>query len=276
MPTNISDFIAQAQKSGFSRPNFFEVVVGFPQKLGGAGSNGRLVTFFCKNASLPAYNILSSRITEEFMPYEAPYGAMLEDVQLEFYVDESYIVRDLFAKWANLVYDQKTAKLGYQDDYKGNIIISQLNRNLVPTYFVNLTTAFPRNISPITLDRSQNDAVTTMTVTFSYKYLETEGTAPSLNPLTQELGQGMFSGQIGSTISSLIGGQSAVTKDVFSGLNDLGKTYVSLSRAMNILSPADQSSVRAGDFTGILADTRTNINPWSNLQIQNYRATRVS
>jgi len=275
MPTNISDFIAQAQKSGFSRPNFFEVVVGFPQSLSGAGSNGRLITFFCKTAALPSYNILSTRIIEEYMPYEAPYGAMLEDVQLEFYVDENYIVRDLFAAWANMVYSQKNATVGYQDEYKGEIIISQLNRNLVPTYSVKLMTAYPKQVSPIAFDRSQNDTVSTMTVTFAYKYLETEGNSAS-SPLTQELGQGMFSGQIGSTISSLIGGQSTVTKDVFGGLNDLNKTYVSLSRAMDILSPTDQASVRASDFAGILADTRTQINPWSGIQIQNYRATRVS
>jgi hypothetical protein len=212
------------------------------------------------------------------MPYEAPFGAQLEDVQLEFYVDEAYIVKDLFVKWSNLVYNQKNATLGYMDEYAGNIIISQLNRNLVPTYSVNLLMAFPKSISPIILDRSATDTISTMTVTFSYKYIEAQGNEPSLqNTLTQQLGQGIFEGQIGSTISSLISGQSGVTKDVFTGLNSLGKSYVSLSKAMGVLSPTDQAGVRASDLSGILADTRTSINPWAGTTSpQYYKAVRTS
>lgn len=272
---SISEFIAEVYKRGVSRPNFFEVIVIPP---GGAQGNARLLTFFCRATSIPNLALLTSSITENYIPFEAPYGAQFSGISLDFYLDSSLVVRKLFETWQNAVYNHQSRTVNYFEQYAGRIIISAQDKNYQPVFSLQLEGVFPTEIAPVAYDRSANDQVATQLVNFAFKEYSSESsdTPNSLNPLTQSLMGGMVSGNLATTINTLVGSQSAVTKDVFSSLQDIGRTYVSLTGGMNALSPADQASIRTSDFGGILADTRSQINPWSNLKIASYSATKVS
>jgi|PlaIllAssembly_1097288.scaffolds.fasta_scaffold00451_8 hypothetical protein len=271
----IKDFIAAVNKSGTTKPNFFEVMITFPNK---DTSQGRMLAFFCNSAQIPSLPLLTATVTENYIPFEAPYGAQYQDVSLEFYLDQTLTVRKLFEMWYQSVYNHKSRTLEYHDLYTGVVTIQSLDRNLAPTYSVTLSGAYPKNIGQVQFNRNSNDQIATMSVQFAFKELTSDSSTKtlSLNPLTQALGGGLIAGNLSSTINTLVGAQSLITKDVFGSLSGLNKAYVSLTSAMSVLSPADKASVRSSDLSGIIADTRSAINPWSSVKLSSYSSVKIA
>lgn len=155
-------FKAEMQK-GLARPNRFFVV------LPGNAPDNRIIGMFCENAQLPGSNILTtpSRVFGEIreMPYERAY----DPINLSFYVDSDFKVKEYFDKWLEEIFDPVTRSGNYYEKYAKNIEIWVHNVEDNRTYAVVLKEAYPKSVSAVSLDYGSKD-IMKLQVTMQYKY----------------------------------------------------------------------------------------------------------
>jgi hypothetical protein len=115
MAFNVNEFKSLVDGVGLMRNNKFLVQFAVPPKLAPAvpdSNNGGIYSMFCKSAPLPGIGILTQDIYRYgYGPIERrPYGTVVNDIMLHFYVDSSNIVRKWFRNWTRLIINPDTAK----------------------------------------------------------------------------------------------------------------------------------------------------------------------
>ena len=78
--------------------------------------------------------------------------------------------KQFFETWQRLCYNPQTWAMQYYDSYVGSMDIYQLDKNNRRRYGVKLVECFPKNIGSIGLDYAANDQLSTMQVSWSYRY----------------------------------------------------------------------------------------------------------
>ena len=78
--------------------------------------------------------------------------------------------KQLFETWQRLCYNPQTWAMQYYDQYVGAMDIYQLDKTNRRRYGVQLVECFPKSIGSIGLDYAANDQLSTMQVTWSYRY----------------------------------------------------------------------------------------------------------
>ena len=188
IPFNISDFAANGLKLDGARPSQFEVSL-FPPFASPAAPRS---VFLIRAASLPA-----SELGEVQVPY---FGRFIKlqgdrtyaDWDVTIMNDEDFALRNMLEKWSNLmnsaisnVMDESVFPLGY----KANATVKQFGKtgNIVAKY--QFQGMWPRVVSPIQLDWSQQNAVEEFQCVFSYDewvrdYTETTISQDSYSPIS--------------------------------------------------------------------------------------------
>lgn len=115
---NINEFKASVNKHDLQRPNLYLVEFGRP-KVFADGSvlqnyfdlycstdNGRLLTHFCKNASMPSFSLnLSDNKRFGIGPnIRMPVGGTYGDVSMTFISDSEQILRMFYQYWIGAIY----------------------------------------------------------------------------------------------------------------------------------------------------------------------------
>lgn len=166
----LNDFISEIKKDGLARQNKFSVVLGKPVGMGGnALSTLRLLSLYCDQAPLPGVSFGSQPVRSFGENREVAYERNFEQIQLTFYVDKNLEVVAFFESWAALIINPDTRTMGYYNNYIApiNIFVQDVSEKNV--YCTTLYEAYPKTISPITLDYGSKD-VMKLQVTFAYKY----------------------------------------------------------------------------------------------------------
>ena len=180
---------------GYAIPNRFEVLILSPPKRGGGittnayagserGSDARAVSLRCESVSLPGRNLNSLTDTNIYGPTrEIVQGYSYGEVTGTFLCSNEHQEKGIFESWQNLAFDDtKTWSLGYYDNYVGQIDIYQLDEKDNRRAGVKLVECFPKTIAAQELAYGTNDTITTVDVTFSYRYWT--------NVATQQLNSG--------------------------------------------------------------------------------------
>jgi hypothetical protein len=127
----------------------------------------RDIAMLCESASIPGKQIQTLDYSLWRQPVKVPMAYMNEDVTMVFHLTNDYYAKKLFTDWSNLVIDPKTYHLRYDNEYKADIIIQQLDHNNLPVYATLLKGAYPVGVNSVTLDN--NDTATQkLTVVFTY------------------------------------------------------------------------------------------------------------
>lgn len=273
---SINSFLSQLGVSGIARPNLFEVVLTTP--IGNGSALNRSVSLYCHAANMPALNIMTGTIREDDVPYEVPYGVSYEPVMLQFYVDTNYTIKQYFEAWYNYIYKGNSGSrvFEYYNNFVGQMQITALNRStdlnrFVPTYSVELGNVYPKSISGVSFAQSQNDSIVMLTVEFAYNLINYKASTGTLAPV--DLLSGYGNAMLSGTLSNLV---NKVGKELLGDTYSAIQNFVSLTPSAGALSSADRATITAADRTGILAQTRSQVNPWSNLELSSYKATKVS
>ena len=118
-----------ATKGGLARPNNF--VVELPPL---AGVSSRDMNILCRQATLPAKQIVTHerRIGMEFE--KIAYGYAVDDVSLTFLVMNDYGVKQYFDTWKDLILNEDAHTANYKEEYQKRIVIHQL-ANSIPQIF---------------------------------------------------------------------------------------------------------------------------------------------
>ena len=184
---------------GLARPNRYEVILAAPNgyrgggtipnavaNLTGAVSSGddRKASLRCQSISFPGRNLDTVADTNIYGPTrEIVQGYSYGEVTGTFLCSNEHQEKGIFESWQNLAFDDtKTWSLGYYDNYVGQIDIYQLDEKDNRRAGVKLVECFPKTIAAQELAYGTNDTITTVDVTFSYRYWT--------NVATQQLNSG--------------------------------------------------------------------------------------
>ena len=172
---------------GFARPNRYEVILSAPNGFRGGGSipnassnlNGmksagddRKASLRCQSISFPGRNLDTVPDTNIYGPTrEIVQGYSYGEISGTFLCSNDHREKGIFETWQNLAFDDNgTWSLGYYDNYVGSIDIYQLDEKDTRRAGVKLVECFPKTISAQPLSHGTNNTITTVDVTFTYRY----------------------------------------------------------------------------------------------------------
>lgn len=171
---SISEFLSNLQGGG-ARPNRFEVLVDFPS-FAAAQDAIRQTAFLCQSTQLPGSSIGTMEVGFRGRPLKLAGDRTFEDIDLTFYNDTDFVLRDAFESWHNAMNQYNSNKgLPNPSEYLSTVSLYQLDNsdNRVKEYVLKL--AWPTNIAPIELAQDSNDQIETFAVTFAYSDIIIEG-----------------------------------------------------------------------------------------------------
>jgi hypothetical protein len=191
---NVNNFKAAIDNLGLLRTNKFRVDIPIPPKILAAlpeANGGRELSLFCKSAPLPGLGILTQDIYRYgYGPIERrPYGTVVNDIMLQFYVDSENIVDNWMRDWVRLILNpdsrqginskwtvtgQNAYEFSYKEDYAVDMRITAFDSEGFPKKSVVLVEAYPNFVSDILLDwdhKNQN-MILPVAITFRDWYQE--------------------------------------------------------------------------------------------------------
>lgn len=185
----IMGFLAHFNK-GISRPNKYrlEMVLprGVPLAEGQIGVNsdarvgnisrlhqnfnaGGAINVKCHTMTFPQRSLLTQEHRQNSAPFRTPYSATYDPVTFSFYANAFMDTRDYFEIWQSAVINLGTNTMNFYDEYVADVKMVMLDDYGEDSYFVKLYEAYPLNIGIVDAGYSQNNAITTCTVTLAFK-----------------------------------------------------------------------------------------------------------
>lgn len=188
--SNISEFIGQL-KGGLSRPSRYMISFFLPLGIKEAPNplafgafstagiitathmllNGRgKVNMFCHTCSLPMRSLSTfDHKTHIGPPYKAPYSTAYEPVTFTFYADSSMNTRRYFDIWQQAVSNVYSNTNNFYNEFTSPMLIMNLDQEGKPKYYTLLLDAFPISLSSVDMAYGNNNSVTNVSVTMSYR-----------------------------------------------------------------------------------------------------------
>ena len=175
------------EDSGYAQPNRYEVVLYPPT---GRKGNKNLINIFsqtmqentkegivrttglrCSQIDFPGRDLETVEDTNIYGPTrDIVQGVTYSDITATFQMSQDLKEKQLFETWQRLCYNPQTWAMQYYDQYVGAMDIYQLDKTNRRRYGVQLVECFPKSIGSIGLDYAANDQLSTMQVTWSYRY----------------------------------------------------------------------------------------------------------
>lgn len=176
---SLNNFISEV-KSGLSLNSHYQVFITRPdgmifQNIFGSGFNNAhdKLSLFCEQANLPGLNISTIPIRTFGESVETPYEKIYHPINLSFYVDNKFIVKDFFDSWMNIIQSNTTRIHNFPSIYKSSVDIIMYDRKDNKRYMMTLYEAYPKNIGDIQLSYTSSE-ITKLPIEFTYKYYKTK------------------------------------------------------------------------------------------------------
>lgn len=158
----------QANMGNLARPNLFKVHIFTNGVKSPSMDFKKGLVMKCHTASIPGLTIAT---TDNDSVYRGvAYQKLYEDISLSFYCGEEMKELQFFQDWMKLMVKPKNNRVGYYNDYIGNIDIIKLDRQQKPAMTTHIIEAFPKGISAMELGYGSNNEVMSVTVNFTYRY----------------------------------------------------------------------------------------------------------
>lgn len=171
---NLANFQAQVKSRGLARVNRFEVVIK-PPRIGGSVNfeNSRLVSLFAEVSNFPPLNISVRPLKiysgpSEQRPIGSEYGG--DGISMTFHVDREMKVKRFFDDWMETIVDRNSYEVRFQEEYRSEITINQLDERDRVTYGVDLYEAFPRSMNLMELNHGAQNQSHRLNIIFAYRY----------------------------------------------------------------------------------------------------------
>lgn len=166
---SVSDFRSTILAKGLARSNRFEIKIIPPVSL---RRGSELVSLMAEQASFPILNIQTKAFKIFGPAYQKPitsdYGG--EGTSIVFHVDREMKIKTFFNEWMHKIVDKDRYTVGWLNDYKGTVIIRQIDEQNNVTHEVELIDAFPRNINLLDLNHTSTNQTHRLNVMFAYRY----------------------------------------------------------------------------------------------------------
>jgi len=161
-------------KNGGARPNQFEVQLTFPPAVAALNAAyARSSSFLVTVAELPGQTMGVTPVYYRGREVKLAGDKVFAPFTCTILNDTDFSLRDGLEQWMNAM-ESNAFKTGATDPsaYQSTIIVSQLDRqgNMLRRY--RMIGAFPTDISPVGLDFSANDQLSTFGATFQYQHFD--------------------------------------------------------------------------------------------------------
>lgn len=173
---SLKNFTTEVRQRGVAKPTRFEVLFNIPAGLN-VDSNAitlnesKLVSLFCEMSALPPQTI-GIRNQRIYGPvYQRPFGVDFggDGITMTFILDQGMDVKAFFDAWMSKIIDPFQYFVYYENSYKTDITIAQLDQKDNYSYAAVLEGAFPRSVQLLELNHSAQNAPHRMNVTFAYR-----------------------------------------------------------------------------------------------------------
>lgn len=154
------------KRGGLAKANRFDVQITLPTSL--AEDRGRDLTLLCESAILPGKQITSTEWALYGHTIKVPTNFIQEDVTCVFNITNDYYVKRVFDRWQNSVINNETYLLNYDETYRLDMNIRQLDEQDKVIFDAQLLGAYPISVQPIVLDNNAEQTTQKLSVTFSY------------------------------------------------------------------------------------------------------------
>ena len=167
--STLNDFVSSIQTQGLMGTNRFSIEFNVPPSLQNFTGDLQKVLLHCDAINLPgmSYSTNPSRIYGEIR--EMPWERMFDNININFYVDNSMDSKSIFDNWMNSIQDPVTRQFNYYKEYITDMTIYIFDKEDKEQYRVKLFECYPKAISPIQMDYSAKD-VMMVAVSMNYKY----------------------------------------------------------------------------------------------------------
>jgi hypothetical protein len=174
MATNfrIDQFKTQL-KGGGARPNQFQVRIAFPGWVQNDRALLETSSFLVSIAELPGQTIGTTPVYYRGREIKLAGDKVFAPFQCTILNDTDFRLRAGLEEWMNGI-ESNGLKTGFTNPtaYQASLDVMQLDRNGQTLRSYKMLGAFPVDISPIGLDFSANDQLSTFSVSFQYQYFE--------------------------------------------------------------------------------------------------------
>jgi hypothetical protein len=169
MSSSLNDFKTTLSKNlGLARANRFKVT--FSNIPGWSGSTEDL-SVMCDSVSMPTRQILTTDYSLHRHVIKVPIGYTEEDITITFNVTQNYLAKKALDSWLSKVVDVPSYRVNYNDVYRRDIMIQQLDTSDAVIYTATVKDAFPYQISALEFSNSSQD-ILTVQATFAYGFFE--------------------------------------------------------------------------------------------------------
>ena len=170
-------------KNGGARPNQFQVTITFPPALIALNqAYARPSNFLVTVAELPGQTIGVTPVYYRGREIKLAGDKVFAPFSCTILNDTDFKLRDGMERWMNEI-ESNGRKIGATDpsQYQATIIVAQLDRAGAVLRSYRLFGAFPTDISPVGLDFSANDQLSTFGATFQYQHFDVLGSQSFIN-----------------------------------------------------------------------------------------------
>lgn len=172
----LSSFLSQIKGKtfAFNRPYLFEVMFNLSQ-VAADPSVPRLFSLLCHQCNLPGWSAQTQAIKIYGLEYEMPHGLQYDQLQMSFYVDNSYKVMRVFDSLKQQYFNNVDYSPEYASTYRENssVIINIFDTgNEIDVAQYEFKNAMVKTVNSVVLDWSATNQVQQVTVVVTFDTME--------------------------------------------------------------------------------------------------------
>lgn len=154
------------KRGGLAKATRFDVMFTLPNGI--SDDRGRDLTLLCETCQLPGKQITTMEYSLYGHTIKIPTNFIQEDVTCIFNVTNDYYAKRIFDTWQNRVISNETYNLGYDNAFKADVKIRQLNEQDEIMYTTILMGAYPLSVQAMPFDNGANEMTQKLSVSFCY------------------------------------------------------------------------------------------------------------
>jgi hypothetical protein len=246
----LREFISQVKNGGMAKASHYFVELNLPKCLKGEepiASNKEKIALFCEQTEIPGVNLDTTKVRTYGETRESVYDKVYDTFTMSFYMDNDFIVKQMFDTWIDKIYNPLTRHLNYPEQYitdKIRIFVQDTQDR--DRYVVTLHEAHVKTVAPMQLNYGSRD-ILRLNVTFVYKYASYERYGYGKNANSSIIGNingALQDVRANGLVGALSGrgnfdygfSSSIIPKDYFSSFSSFQENYSLKSNSINELS----------------------------------------
>lgn len=175
MPFNINEFIAEIDRGNIAKSANYSVQV---HGRTGDMNNERDMMFRADSVTMPGRNIQTTEYSLYGVAEKIGYDSIMNPVECAFILSEDLREKTYFHQWQDLIVgsyrtgaiDKSMFKIGFYDDYVGNLRINSYDDVGNITNTIELIEAYPLNVGDVSRSWEAGTEALRLSVTFAYRF----------------------------------------------------------------------------------------------------------